>query len=221
MDLPAFVDLLLDAQVLTFGNFTTKSGRATPYFLNFGNLATGAHIDAMGRAYAERVVATFGDHVDVLFGPAYKGIPLAIATAIALRRDHGLDVAWCFNRKEAKDHGEGGSLVGHVPTAGQRVVIIEDVTTAGTSIRETVPILTAGRDDVTIAGLVIALDRLERHSRDDVTALEEVADQFGLTATAITTIDEVVAHLVDTDHDVLTPGDINRIAAHRRQWGVR
>lgn len=220
MDLSAFVDLLLDAEVLTFGDFTTKSGRATPYFLNFGNLATGAQIDAMGRAYADRVATTFGDEVDVLFGPAYKGIPLAIATAIALRRDHGLDVPWCFNRKEVKDHGEGGSLVGHVPTAGQRVVIIEDVTTAGTSIRETVPILTAASTDVAVTGLVIAVDRLERHSRDDVTALEEVADRFGLTATAITTIDEVVAHLVDTGNEVLAPDDIDRIAAYRQQWGV-
>ncbi len=219
MDTTDFVDFLLDHDVLTFGDFTTKSGRATPYFLNFGNLGTAAEIDTVGRAYADHVVATFGDEVDVLFGPAYKGIPLAVATAIALRRDHGRDVAWTFDRKEVKDHGEGGSLVGHVPTDGQRVVIVEDVTTAGTSIRETVPKLRAVAD-VEVVGLVVSVDRRERGTRDDVTALAEIADEFGLRATAITDIDEVVAVLTAPGRDVLSPGDLGRLADYRRQWGV-
>ncbi|MBY5164028.1 orotate phosphoribosyltransferase [Salsipaludibacter albus] len=219
MDTADFVDFLLEHDVLAFGDFTTKSGRATPYFLNFGNLGTGAQIDTVGRAYADHVVATFGDDVDVLFGPAYKGIPLAVATAVSLQRDHGLDVAWTFDRKEAKDHGEGGSLVGHVPTDGQRVVIVEDVTTAGTSIRETVPKLRAVAD-VDVVGLVVSVDRRERGTRDDVTALDEVAEEFGLRATAITDIDRVVEVLTAPGRDVLSADDLDRLAAYRDRWGV-
>ncbi|MFT5221873.1 MAG: orotate phosphoribosyltransferase, partial [Glaciecola sp.] len=138
---PELVALMLEAEVLTFGDFTTKSGRKTPFFVNAGRYRTGAHLETLGELYADQVIATFGRDIDVLFGPAYKGIPLVATTAIALRRNHGLNVGWCFNRKEAKDHGEGGVLVGHTLADGDRVVIIEDVTTAGSSIRETVPIL--------------------------------------------------------------------------------
>ncbi len=222
MDTASFVDFLLASDVLTFGDFTTKSGRSTPYFLDFGRLGTGGQVDTIGRAYADHVVATFGDDVDVLFGPAYKGIPLAVATAVSLCRDHGRDVAWTCNRKEVKDHGEGGRLVGHAPTDGQRVVIVEDVTTAGTSIRETVPLLMAAAD-VEVVGLVIAVDRLERHTRDDVTALAQVAEEFDLHATAITDVDAIVAELTSphrTDDDVLGTDDLERIRAYREQWGV-
>ncbi len=194
---------------------------STPYFLNFGNLGRGGDIDQIGRAYADHLVATHGDQFDVLFGPAYKGIPLVVATAIALHRDHGVEVAWCTNRKEAKDHGEGGVLIGHVPTDGERVVIIEDVTTAGTSVRETMPLLLASAR-VDVVGLVIAVDRLERHSRDDMTALQEVAATFDLHASAIATIDEVVDVVArrDPEAQVLTPADRDRIAAYRARWGV-
>ena len=219
METADFVDFLLEHDVLSFGDFTTKSGRATPYFLNFGNLGTGVEIDTVGRAYADHVVATFGGDVDVLFGPAYKGIPLAVATAVSLRRDHRLDVAWTFDRQEAKDHGEGGSLVGHVPTDGQRVVIVEDVTTAGTSIRETVPKLRAAAD-VDVVGLVVSVDRRERGTRDDVTALDEVAEEFGLRATAITDIDRIVEVLTAPGRDVLSADDLDRLAAYRDRWGV-
>ncbi len=212
------VDLMLDAGVLTFGDFTTKSGRQTPFFVNAGRYRTGAHLDRLGSLYADQVVATFGRDVDVLFGPAYKGIPLVATTAIALQREHDLDVGWCFNRKEAKDHGEGGVLVGHELADGDRVVIIEDVTTAGTSIRETMPILRHAAD-VIVAGLVVSVDRLERHSRPDATALEEVGEEFGFTTTAISDIDRIVTHLQEQG-GVLSDDDVARIAAYRAEWGV-
>ena len=221
VDTAAFIEFLVRSDVLTFGDFTTKSGRATPYFLNFGRIRTGRQIATLGAFYADRVVEVFGREVDVLFGPAYKGIPLAVATASALAAHHDLDVAFCFDRKEAKDHGEGGRLVGHVPTDGDRVVIVEDVTTAGTSIRETVPVL-RGAAEIDLRGLVVSVDRAERGTRD-VSALAEVAEDFAMTATAITDIDTVVAHLrdhtVDGQH-VLGEDDLARIAAYRERWGA-
>ncbi len=221
MDTAGFIDFLVRSDVLTFGDFVTKSGRATPYFLNFGRIRTGAQVAALGEAYADRIVEVFGDEVDVLFGPAYKGIPLVVTTAMALSSRHGRDVGFCFNRKEAKDHGEGGVLVGHPVADGDRVVIVEDVTTAGTSIRETVPILRAAAD-VDVRGLVVSVDRRERGTGDR-NALDEVAETYGMTTTAITDIDAVVAHLRDHDVDgrrVIGPDDLDRIAAYRDQWGA-
>lgn len=220
---PELVELMLEADVLTFGDFTTKSGRQTPFFVNAGRYRTGGHLALLGELYADLVVDTFGRDVDVLFGPAYKGIPLVATTSIALQRQHGMDVGWCFNRKEAKGHGEGGVLVGHELQDGDRVVIIEDVTTAGTSIRETVPILKAAAD-VEVLGLVVSVDRLERNTRPDLTALEEVGAEFSMTTAAITDIDRIVAHL--RDHEVggtrvLSDDDLARIAAYRAEWGVR
>lgn len=220
VDVPAFTEFLVRADVLSFGDFTTKSGRATPYFLNFGRIGTGVQVRALGRFYAERILATFGRDVDVLFGPAYKGIPLAVATATALA-DHDLDVGWCFDRKEAKDHGEGGRLVGHLPVDGDRVVIVEDVTTAGTSIRQTVPLLREVAD-VDLVGLVVSVDRGERGTGDR-SALVEIADEFDMTATAIAHVDEVVAHLQHHDVDgrrVVTDEDLARFRAYRDQWGA-
>lgn len=212
------VELMLAADVLTFGDFTTKSGRKTPYFVNAGKYRTGAHLELLGELYADAVVDAFGTEVDVLFGPAYKGIPLVATTSIALRRNHGLDVGWCFNRKEAKDHGEGGVLVGHDLADGDRVVIIEDVTTAGTSIRETVPILRAAAD-VELAGLVVSVDRLETGTRPGVSALAEVGEEFSMATVAITDIDRIVAHLALVG-GVLTDEDLSRIKAYRDEWGV-
>ena len=215
-------DLLLDAEVLTFGDFVTKSGRATPYFLNFGRIRTGSQLATLGGAYADRIVEVFGDEVDVLFGPAYKGIPLATATAIALSERLGRDVGFCFDRKEAKDHGEGGLLVGHTPADGDRVVIVEDVTTAGTSIRETVPKLRAVAD-VDLRGLVVSVDRRERAPDSPRSALEVVAEAHGLVATAITDVDTIVAHLRDHAVDgrrVVGEDDLDRIAAYRAEWGA-
>jgi orotate phosphoribosyltransferase len=220
---PAFVDLLVTADVLRFGEFVTKSGRPTPYFANFGNVRTGAQIATLGRLYADRIVAVFGGAVDVVFGPAYKGIPLAVATAAALSTHHGSDVGFAFDRKEVKDHGEGGGIVGHQPRDGDRVVIVEDVTTAGTSVRECVPKLRAAAD-VDVVGLVIGLDRCERGPSGDSSALDGLAAEFGLVATSLATIDQVVDLLVDREVDgrvVLSRADADRIAAHLAEHGPR
>jgi orotate phosphoribosyltransferase len=192
-----FLDFCVRAEVLLFGDFTTKSGRRTPYFVNTGRFRTGAQLARLGEWYAAAIVQHFGTGFDVLFGPAYKGIPLAVATGIALARDHGKDVGVVFNRKEAKDHGEGGALVGHELRAGDRVVIVEDVTTAGTSIRETLPLLRAAADVVPL-GLVVAVDRGERGPSGPAsseTALEEVGREFGLRTAAIVTVRDVIEHL--------------------------
>ncbi len=220
---PAFIDFLVRAQVLRFGDFVTKSGRPTPYFANFGDVRTGTQIGALGGFFADRIARTFGDGVDVVFGPAYKGIPLAVAAASALARDHDLDVGFCFDRKEVKDHGEGGMLVGHVPRDGDRVVIVEDVTTAGTSIRESIPKLQATAD-VEVVGLVIALDRQERAPSSDDAALAHVAAEFGLTTAALATITDVVAALRGREVDgevVLTEDDARRIEDHLAVYGAR
>ncbi|HSK23110.1 MAG TPA: orotate phosphoribosyltransferase [Egicoccus sp.] len=217
-----FVEFMVRCDVLTFGDFVAKSGRRTPYFVNAGRYRTGTQVAELGRFYAATIAEAFGDGVDVLFGPAYKGIPLAVTTAIALAEQHGHDVGFCFDRKEAKDHGEGGQLVGHPLADGDRVVIVEDVTTAGTSIRSTVPLLRATAD-VEVVGLVVGVDRRERGGRDEVSALDELADEFGFRAVAIATIDDVVSHLRDHDVDgrkVLGEDDLERIAAYRGAYGV-
>jgi orotate phosphoribosyltransferase len=217
-----FVDLMVRCDVLTFGDFVAKSGRRTPYFVNAGRFRTGEQVAALGRFYAAAIDDAFGDDVDVLFGPAYKGIPLAVTTAIALHTEHGRDVAFCFDRKEAKDHGEGGSLIGHQLADGDRVVIVEDVTTAGTSIRQTVPLLRATAD-VDIVGLVVGVDRRERGTREDVSALDELADELGFRTVALATIDDIVTHLRDREVDgrrVLTDADLARIGAYRAEHGV-
>ena len=217
--LAGLADLLLEAGVLTFGDFTTKSGRATPYFLNFGNVRTGRQVATLASLYAARIDEVFGTGVDVLFGPAYKGIPLAVATAEALGELQDREVGFCFDRKEAKDHGEGGSLVGQIPTDGDRVVIVEDVTTAGTSIRETVPKLRAVAPEVDVTGLVIAVDRAERAPDSNRAALDVLAGEFSMVATAITDIDTLVAHLRNRG-GVLTDDDVSRISAYRTQWSA-
>jgi len=224
----AFVDFMLEVGVLTFGDFTTKSGRRTPFFVNTGRYRTGAQLTRLGHFYAETIVTRFGRDFDVLFGPAYKGIPLAVATASALARDFDHDVAFCFDRKEAKDHGEGGLLVGHPLRDGDRVLIIEDVTTAGTSVRETVPKLRAAAD-VRLAGLVVSVDRQER-GQGEHTALAELAQEFEMPTTAIVTIDEVIADLRARAGGVSREGVVapriegellGRIEAYRAAYGGR
>jgi orotate phosphoribosyltransferase len=214
-----FIEFMVHANVLTFGDFVAKSGRKTPYFINTGRYRTGAQLERLARFYADAITARLGDDFDVLFGPAYKGIPLVVATAMELSR-RGRDVGFAFNRKEAKDHGEGGSLVGWEIRSGERVVIVEDVTTAGTSIRETVPLLRA-RGDVKLAGLVVAVDRRERGT-GDVSALTEVGTSFGMPTFSIVTIEDIVEHLSQNDVDgrrVLTPELVERIHAYRREYG--
>jgi orotate phosphoribosyltransferase len=201
---------------------STKSGRQTPYFVNTGRYRTGEQAARLGRFYADAILSELGgQQIDVLFGPAYKGIPLVVATAVALAEQHGRNVAYAFNRKEVKYHGEGGVLVGHTPADGDRVLYVEDVTTAGTSIRETVPILrTAAK--VELAGLVISVDRQER-GRGERSALVEIGEEFGMTTFAIVTLDEIVEHLAGREIDgavVLGDQELSRIEVYRAQYGA-
>lgn len=209
-----FIDFMVQCEVLTFGDFVTKSGRKTPYFVNTGRYRTGAQIARLGRFYAAAITAR-GVEYDMLFGPAYKGIPLVVTTATALSDHHGIDTPFGFDRKEVKDHGEGGSLVGYKPSEGDRVLIVEDVTTAGTSVRESVPKLT-GAADVSISGLIVSVDRMERGTTDRG-ALAELRDEFGLDAFAIVTLDDIVEHLGPR----LGADDLDRIAAYREAYGAR
>lgn len=205
-----FIEFMVQVGVLTFGDFKLKSGRRSPYFVNTGKYRTGAHLERLSGFYATALDRELGDSFDVLFGPAYKGIPLAVSTAMALAR-RGRDVAFCFDRKEAKDHGEGGRLVGHPLAAGDRVVIVEDVTTAGTSIRETVPLLRATAD-IRLAGLLVGVDRRERGTSEE-TALAEIRRTYEMPAFAIVTIEEIMQHLVGREIDGRVPLDT---AAHDR-----
>lgn len=187
-----FIEFMVRCGVLRFGRFTTKSGRQTPYFIDTGRYQLGSQIAKLGTFYAQAIVRS-GISYNLLFGPAYKGIPVAVATASALATVHNMDVGFCFNRKEPKDHGEGGHFVGHAPQQGDRVLILDDVTTSGASVRETAPLLLAP-GGVTLAGLIVSVDRLERGS-DDRTALRELSDTYHMPCTAIVTIDEIVEHL--------------------------
>jgi orotate phosphoribosyltransferase len=208
----AFIDLALARGALKFGSFTLKSGRISPYFFNAGLFNTGAALAQLGRCYADAIDGA-GLHFDVLFGPAYKGIPLATATAVALAERHGRDVPWVFNRKEAKDHGEGGSLVG-APLAG-RALIVDDVITAGTAIRESIGIIrSAGAEP---CGVLLALDRQER-GRAERSAVQEVEVELGLPVVSILTLADLLADLesregVDAKH-------LADLQEYRRQYGV-
>ncbi len=207
-----FLEFAIDAGVLRFGEFTLKSGRVSPYFFNAGLFNTGRHLARLGRFYAQ-AIADSGCDFDVLFGPAYKGIPLAAATGIALADHHDRDVPFCFNRKEAKDHGEGGNLVG-APLEG-RVLIIDDVITAGTAIRESLGIIAAA--GATAAGVVIALDRQER-GQGERSAIQEVEQDLGLQVSSIVTLAELQAYLVKLP---AYADALKGITAYRAEYGVR
>jgi len=185
-----FIKFMADCNVLTFGDFTTKSGRKTPYFINTGKYSMGDQISRLGEFYADCIMENVAvTENTVLFGPAYKGIPLAVAVAIALAK-RGKNVSYCFNRKEAKDHGEGGTLVGHQLKAGDRVLIIEDVITAGTAVREVLPMLkSAGAG---IEGLIISADRMEK-GQGDKTAIQEIWEEFGIRTYPIVNVQDIFA----------------------------
>ncbi len=189
-----FVKFMWEAGVLTFGEFTLKSGRKAPYFINTGNYKTGEHIAKLGEFYA-KCIKENGIHADVFFGPAYKGIPLAVTAAISNYKENGENVNYCFNRKEAKDHGEGGVMVGHKLQDGDKVLIIEDVITAGTAIRESLPILKAAAD-VDVCGVVISVDRMEKN-KSDRSAVQEVFDEFGIKVYPIVTINDIIESIED------------------------
>jgi orotate phosphoribosyltransferase len=215
-----FVEFMVRAGVLQFGEFVTKSGRKTPFFINTGRYGTGSELARLGRFYAEALIGRLGTGYDTLFGPAYKGIPLVVTTAMALAEQQGHDVGFCFNRKEAKDHGEGGTLVGKPLRDGDRVVIVEDVTTAGTSIKETLPLLRAAAN-IQIAGLVVSVDRMERGA-GELNALGELRQMLGAPAFAIVTIDEVTQWLRGRKIDgrvVLDQDTYQRVQEYRREYG--
>ena len=193
-----FIDFMVECQVLRFGDFVTKSGRKTPFFINTGFYRTGSALHRLGGYYAKAIEQNFGLDFDVLFGPAYKGIPLSVAASIAISENYGKDVRYCSNRKEIKDHGDKGILLGSPLQDGDRVVIIEDVTTAGTSIRETMPILKA-QGDVKIIGLMVSLDRMEIGLSGRKAALAEISDKYGFATNAIVTMAEVIEHLHGRD----------------------
>lgn len=213
-----FIEFMVRSNVLTFGDFTTKSGRKTPFFINTGRYRTGEQMNCLAGFYADAIQAKTIEF-DFLFGPAYKGIPLAVAISMELSR-RGADLPFCFNRKEAKDHGEGGTLVGHKPAAAERVLIVEDVTTAGTSIRETVPVLKAVAD-VQVAGLVVSVNRMER-GQGTLNALTELRHEFSMETFAIVDICEIAEYLRGRELDgsvVLTEQLYGQIQAYRKQYG--
>jgi orotate phosphoribosyltransferase len=191
-----FIEFMMSANVLRFGEFKTKSGRMTPYFVNTGNYKTGAQIATLGRFYAALVKETCGDEFDAMFGPAYKGIPLATACAAALASNYQIDKPYFFNRKEVKDHGEGGNLVGYQPVDGDRLIIIEDVITAGTAVRETVPILKAC-GDVQVNDMFISVNRCEVGQNPEKTAVMEVYDEFGIRVHSIVSVQDIREYLAE------------------------
>ena len=189
-----FIDFMLESGVLRFGDFTLKSGRKSPFFMNAGIWQSGSQLIRLGEFYAKAIHDTYGLDFDVLFGPAYKGIPLAVATAMSISRLYGADVRYSANRKEVKDHGDAGILLGSGLRDGDRVVIIEDVTTSGASMAETVPILRA-QADVEILGLMVSLNRMEVGMDGRVSALDEIRARYGFDASAIVTMQEVIGYL--------------------------
>ncbi|MEF9983678.1 MAG: orotate phosphoribosyltransferase [Oscillospiraceae bacterium] len=191
-----FIEFMMSADVLRFGDFVTKSGRNTPYFVNTGNYKTGAQISALGEFYAEKIKQVCNDEFDAMFGPAYKGIPLVTTTAGALARCYNIDKPYFFNRKEAKDHGEGGSLVGYKPVDNDRIIIIEDVITAGTAIRETVPILKAC-GNIKTEHMFISVNRCEVGANGKTTAVDDVFDEFGIKVHSIVTVKDIHEYLKD------------------------
>ncbi|MCI6731443.1 MAG: orotate phosphoribosyltransferase [Lachnospiraceae bacterium] len=188
-----FIEFMVDCNVLKFGDFVTKSGRKTPFFINTGFYRTGAQLRKLGEYYAKAISATFGTDFDILFGPAYKGIPLSVAASMALSEHYDVDIKYCSNRKEVKDHGDTGILLGSPIADGDKVVIIEDVTTAGTSIGETLPIIKA-QADAKVLGLCVSVDRMER-GKGEKSALQEIKETYGFETTAIVTMADVVEHL--------------------------
>ncbi len=193
-----FIAFMLSAEVLRFGDFVTKSGRNTPYFVNTGNYKTGEQISKLGSFYATLISETLQQEFDAIYGPAYKGIPIATATAAALYNDWSLSKPYFFNRKEAKDHGEGGNLIGYAPKDGDRVIITEDVITAGTAVRENMPVLMAVAD-VKIAGMFISVDRCEVGNKPGKTAIMEVKEEYGFDVFPIITVRDIHAYLKDSE----------------------
>lgn len=218
-----FIEFMLDCQVLKFGDFTLKSGRKSPFFMNAGAYVTGAQLRKLGEYYAKAIHDHYGLDFDVLFGPAYKGIPLAVATVMAISELYGKEIRYCSNRKEVKDHGDTGILLGSKLKDGDRVVIIEDVTTSGKSIEETFPIIKA-QANVEIKGLMVSLNRMERGMEGTRGALDEIRGKYGFEANAIVTMEEVVACLYNKPYQGTVYIDDTLKAAidvYYEQYGIK
>ena len=221
-----FIDFMVESRVLRFGSFTLKSGRKSPFFMNAGGYVTGSQLSRLGEFYARAIHDNFGDDFDLLFGPAYKGIPLAVAAVIAYSRLYGKEIRYCSNRKEAKDHGaDKGLLLGSEIRAGDRIVIIEDVTTSGKSIDETMPILMSqaeDRDKLTVVGEMVSLDRMEKGLDSERSALASITDRYGFPARAIVTMAEVVEHLYRPGADGVITDELKKeLDAYYAEWGAR
>ena len=218
-----FIEFMVASDVLKFGEFTLKSGRKSPFFMNAGAYVTGSQLMKLGEYYAKAIHDTYGLDFDVLFGPAYKGIPLTVATTIAISKLYGKDIRYCSNRKEVKDHGDTGILLGSKLKDGDKVVIIEDVTTSGKSIEETFPILKA-QADVEVIGLMVSLNRMEVGKGGVKCALDEVHDLYGFETNAIVTMKEVIEHLYNKECEGRVVIDDKLKAAidtYYEQYGVR
>lgn len=218
-----FIEFMVDSDVLKFGEFTLKSGRKSPFFMNAGLYVTGTQLRKLGQYYAKAIHEKYGEDFDVLFGPAYKGIPLGVATTIAFSELYGKDIRYCSNRKEAKDHGDAGILLGSPINDGDKIVIIEDVTTSGKSIEETFPIIKA-QGDVEIIGLMVSLNRMEVGKGGDKSALDEIKEKYGFDANAIVTMEEVVEHLYNKECNgkvVITDEIKAAIDKYYEEYGVK
>ena len=218
-----FIEFMVESQVLKFGDFTLKSVRKSPFFMNAGAYVTGTQLRKLGEYYAKAIYDNYGLDFDVLFGPAYKGIPLTVATTMAISELYGKDIRYCSNRKEEKDHGDTGILLGSKLKDGDRVVIIEDVTTSGKSIEETYPILKA-QADVDVKGLIVSLNRQEVGKSGNKVALDEIKELYGFNTAAIVTMDEVVECLYNKEvkGQIVIDDELKAaIDAYYAQYGVK
>ena len=218
-----FIEFMVASDVLKFGEFTLKSGRKSPFFMNAGAYVIGSQLMKLGEYYAKAIHDTYGLDFDVLFGPAYKGIPLTVATTIAISKLYGKDIRYCSNRKEVKDHGDTGILLGSKLKDGDKVVIIEDVTTSGKSIEETFPILKA-QADVEVIGLMVSLNRMEVGKGGEKSALDEIKELYGIEANAIVSMAEVTEHLYNKEcggRVVIDDRIKSAIDAYYEQYGAR
>lgn len=219
-----FINFMVEAQVLKFGSFTLKSGRQSPFFMNAGAYVTGSQLKRLGEFYAHAIHDTFGDDFDVFFGPAYKGIPLAVTTAIAYSELYGKEVKYCCDRKETKDHGaDKGGILGYNLKDGDRVVIIEDVTTSGKSIEEVYPKIKAQettKDSIKIVGEMVSLNRMERAPDSTKSALQVISETYGFKTSAIVSMDDVIDILyTNGDKKIITPEIKQQLNAYYEQWG--
>lgn len=212
-----FIKFMADSGVLTFGDFTLKSGRKAPYFINCGNYRTGGQLARLGEFYAECIMDN-KIPAETLFGPAYKGIPLAVSAVVALHNKFGVDVSYCFDRKEAKDHGEGGMFVGKTLSDKEKVIIIDDVMTSGKALKESVPKLKSAAD-VDITGMVITVDRMEKGLNSDYSAVEEAYNEFGIRVYSIVNMEDII----DAVREGVVDGKeyLDKMLAYREQYGVK